>query len=208
MGRVLLIGGGSSVGKTTAATKVASWAQLPLVSVDQIREEVSPRPFAAEAVWDSPPSHLLDVLREDTQLLRGPITSAVESMRESGGVIEGEGIEPDLVTCLQRRSSVSVVYVIEVDGDRIRATLNARRQNGRFGSLSARQQQHVIEMNLLYGVWLRDEAERVGQAWVPSRPWASLARRLVAASGFEIDGTSAPNPAHRTSPPNAAGPNC
>lgn len=132
MGSVLLIGGGSSAGKTTAATMIASW---PSVTTRLRRPAPAGRhPDAfhcrsrlglAAIAPAEPPS-------QDTELLRGPIMRAVERMRESGGVIEGEGIEPDLVTRLQRRSSVSVVYVIETDSDRIRATLNARRPNGRF----------------------------------------------------------------------------
>jgi hypothetical protein len=39
----------------------------------------------------------------------------------------------------------------------------------------------VVEMNLRYGDWLRAEAERHGETWLPAHPWSSLAERVLRA---------------------------
>lgn len=184
---ILLIGGPSSVGKTTAATTIAEIAGVPLVSVDDLRRDLGPSPFADDTSWDLPSGNLLEVLRQDTRLVRPSIVRAVEALAdEGGGVIEGEGIEPDLATSLSQSFDVAAVYIIETEPARIRATLESRPSSARFLSLAELRQSRVVEMNLLYSHWLREQADNLGQPWVPATPWPDLVERLTTASGFEI----------------------
>lgn len=182
---VLLIGGGSSVGKTTAATALAETMALPLVSVDALRRDIGPSPFRDDATWDLPPARLLEVLRENTRIVGPAIVRAVGTLSDGGGgVIEGEGIEPDLVASLSTSLDVKAVYIIETEHSLIRAALEARPSSATFRMLAAQRQTHVIGMNLLYSHWLREQAESHCQPWIPARPWSTLVGRLAESTGF------------------------
>jgi hypothetical protein len=185
---ILLIGGGSSVGKTTAALSIAHGPDVePVVHLDDVRRE-NPRAvhrLDVAGVWDSAPSDLLQLLLEETASVRAVLAHLVGGMGSDGlgAIIEGEGVEPELVDTLGADAPARFVYVIETDPVVLRRTLASRPSAGRFLALSPGQQQAVVEMNRLYATWLRDEAVRRSQAWVQSRPWATLPQRVLRAVG-------------------------
>ena len=171
---VVAIGGSASVGKTTLS---AALDFERVVHVDDLRGpsfiDTTPN------VWRRPAMWLRDSLIAETAAGHHAIATEIEAMLVAGadGVIEGEGVEPRL--CRRWPSTiVRPVYVIEDDADILHATFARRSSGARFLSLRRAEQTAVVEMNRLYGAWLRDEAEASGQAWIPSRPWASLAGRL------------------------------
>jgi hypothetical protein len=47
------------------------------------------------------------------------------------------------------------------------------------------EQDAVVEMNRLYGEWLRSAAVEVGEPWVPAQPWETLPERIVDVIGDE-----------------------
>jgi len=190
---VILIGGGSSVGKTTAAAEIARRGGLRHLQVDALRSE-EPDPavnvFAGSAkVWDLEPEILRDRLIQLGALLRPHILRLVSKQLASGvpTVIEGEGIEPSLLESLTN-CTVRPVFVAEVNENRLAETLANRRSAGadRFRQLRAARRQCVCRMNRLYGEWIEAEALSRGLPCLPSQPWHDLADRIFAAATSRV----------------------
>jgi hypothetical protein len=158
----------------------------PVVHLDDVRR-VHPdavHRLDGTGVWDAAPGDLLKLLLVETASLHGVLAHLVAGMLSAGRgvIIEGEGVEPEVIDRLGADARVRCVYVIETDPVVLRRTFVARPSADRFLALSHRQQQGVVEMNRLYATWLRDEAARRGQAWVRSRPWATLPERILRAA--------------------------
>ncbi len=183
---VLAIGGSASVGKTTLASRIVERLHLDcVVHVDELsaRAAVSGGPSFIDTtpnVWTKPVIWLRDALIASTRSLRPVITAEIDAMvaHGAGGVIEGEGLEPQLF----RRwpdSLVRPVYVIEDDAPRLHETFARRESGARFLALPGREQEAVVEMNRAYGLWLRRQAERYAQPWVAAYPWETLPDRAL-----------------------------
>jgi hypothetical protein len=133
--RVVAIGGSASVGKTSCAGRVAELMGLNgVVHVDDLssRVQTNGEPHVLDTIdhpWRQPPEDLAEQLVEWTRRLHPAILGAVEQLAPTGGVIEGEGIDPQLVADLAP-ASMTAVYVIEPSPTRLRATLRARAPGG------------------------------------------------------------------------------
>jgi hypothetical protein len=128
--------------------------------------------------------HLVGLLLEETASLRPTLLTLIERVREAGApaIVEGEGIEPGLVEVLVGDALVRALYVIETSPDALRHTFSTRPSAARFLGLTTSQQDAVVEMNRLYGAWLRNQLlGRSCQRWVASRPWTTLPDRAAAA---------------------------
>jgi hypothetical protein len=130
------------------------------------------------SVWSRDPRWLCESLIDSTRHLHQPIATAIDQLlgMDHCGIIEGEGIEPSAIA---HEVAVRAVYVIEDDADRLAATFVARPSRDRYLALSDREQAAVVEMNRLYSMWLRSEAELHAQPWVAAQPWESLADRVL-----------------------------
>jgi hypothetical protein len=71
------------------------------------------------------------------------------------------------------------VRVLAIGGSAIYRTFAERTTGHRFLALSSAERDGVVEMNRLYGEWLRAAADAHGQPWVTSRPWTSLPERVL-----------------------------
>jgi hypothetical protein len=184
--RVVAIGGSASVGKTTCAERVAELLGVSeVIHVDDLSKRIQdngePHPLETiDQPWRRPPTYLAQQLIEWTPRLHPAILEAVEQAASTGGVIEGEGIDPRLAPELAS-AGVAAVYVIETDPTRLHGTFRTRQSRSRFTALTSDEQDAVIEMNRLYAHWLRESAVEVGQPWVPSHPWTTLPDRIFTA---------------------------
>ncbi|WP_406637081.1 hypothetical protein [Amycolatopsis sp. WGS_07] len=170
------IGGGSSVGKTTVVAHLLARHDFDeVIHVDDLRTH----DFTARSghSWLRPEDELLEALLASTAQLRPRLIAELDrlSARRARVLIEGEGLEPDL---LHRYRDCRPVYLVEPDEDVLRTTLATRPSGHRFRALTPSEQQGVVRMNRRYGQWLRAEAERFRQPWLSSRPWDSLADRV------------------------------
>jgi hypothetical protein len=184
---VILIGGGSSVGKTTAAAELAHRHGLHHLQVDALRAQ-EPDPAvnfvgSAPEVWQLQPEVLRDQLIEMGALLRPHILRLVAKQLASGvpTVIEGEGIEPSLMESLTD-GGIRLVFVAELNEARLAETLANRPSAGaeRFRRLSPAQRRCVCRMNRLYGEWIQAAALSRGLPCLPSQPWRDLVDRIFA----------------------------
>jgi hypothetical protein len=165
---ILLIGGSASTGKTTAALSIAHELGVePVVHLDDVwrGHPQAVHRMDAAGVWDSAPGDLLQLLLEETASRNVVLAHLVAGMRSdgTGAIIEGEGVEPEIVQTLAAAAPVRAVYVIETDAVVLCRTFAARPSAGRFLALSPGQQHAVVEMNRLYATWLRDGAALRGQ---------------------------------------------
>lgn len=182
--QVVAIGGSASVGKTLAAAAVAHRLGIErVVHVDDLSEEIqrAGQPHVLDTIaqpWRQPPGYLVGELIAWTARLHPPILAVVDDLAVTGGVIEGEGIDPRL-TGRAAGNGVSTVYVIESDPGRLRVTFLSRPSRDRFMALSRDEQNAVVETNRLYGEWLRAAAIEAGEPWVPSQPWETLPERIL-----------------------------
>ena len=100
---------------------------------------------------------LTERLVEWTSRLHPAIAAAVQSLT-SGGVLEGEGVDPRITW----PARVAPVYVTETSSDVLWRTFARRSSGSRFVGLSAPEQHTVVEVNRRYGKWLRSDLPVLG----------------------------------------------
>ncbi len=206
--RVLLIGGGAGVGKTTAARHLAHQLGVPCVLVDDIRmalqrvttpaqvpalhyflQDTSGTSKPPVAVFARPPEALcqalVDIGRIVTDALIPMILHHLHVEAAGPLVLEGCDIIPDLVagTTLggfATRGLLRAVFVVESDAPVIGA--NMQRQARGLEHCSETARVTAAAMNWRYGQLVRAEAERCGLPVVEARPWTNLVDRLLKAA--------------------------
>lgn len=183
--RVYLLGGSSSVGKTTAAAAIAERLGAVLLQVDNIaRAATDPRVRRFEAgvddLWRLPAAHLCDLLVHKGDALAASLDTLIGQCLagDSLTLVEGEGIHPSLARH-HPGDLVRFAFVLEPEEAVLFRTLAGR--SARFRALPHGHQHTVAATNWLYGCWLRQQAEVFGQPWVASRPWPTLPDRLLQA---------------------------
>jgi 2-phosphoglycerate kinase len=200
---VLLIAGPSGAGKSTVAERLGRRFGIPWLQVDDLRLALQrsratlpdPADTAALRFFEETP----DVLRLPPERLRDgsiavgkALSPAIEVVIENHVdqvtpiVIEGDGILPSLLTRPPVRSRatggrVRAVFVVEPEEDAVYATITARGHD-----TAGRTEEELRTRSRgywLYGRWLAGEARRHGLPVLEPRPWATLAERIIAASG-------------------------
>jgi 2-phosphoglycerate kinase len=203
---VLLIGGPSGVGKSTAARRIARQVGADWLQVDDLR-------LALQASRVSLPSpddkrkltfflETPDVWRQPLARLREGYIGVGEAMSPAIAkvmsnhlalsdpmVLEGDGILPSLLVLPEVRdwdtgNQVRAVFVVEPDEDIILANMLARKRG-----MSRRPPEELdtnARANWLFGQWLAGEAHRLDVPVVESRPLETLVDRILKASGIDI----------------------
>lgn len=192
---VLLIGGHSAAGKTTAAERIGLSLGVPWMMVDDLRLAFQRAdvtlPGGTEALYsDMQPDFRHRAPEEQCAALIGVgavMSAALEAIVENHVdqrvpiVIEGDGILPSLfdrLPVLQRAASIRAAFLVEPDESALLATLAAR-----GGSWVAGRTHDEIQAEAkgkwMFGQWLATEASRRNLAVVESRPWDTLSERLI-----------------------------
>lgn len=182
---VLMIGGSASVGKSRLATELAALLQCRrVIRLDDVRDrQGAVRPFHDQTVWDRTGEELLELLLQQTRTLHRPLVEVIARTHKERipAVIEGEGVEPDVVAGWRSAREVRSVFIVETDAHRLYETFASRPSADRFLALSESRRAAVVEMSLLYGAYLAREAERHDLPWIKSQPWSTLCSRAQAA---------------------------
>jgi 2-phosphoglycerate kinase len=197
---VLLIGGSSGVGKTAVAEQVAARCGVAWLMVDDLRLALQRSrvrlPERTEALYffEETPNvrRLPPERRRDASIAVGEVMSpAIEVVVENHVdqtipvVIEGDGILPSLldrppVRMRATQGRIRAVFVVEPDEGALLANMRSRER--RIAHWSEEELQLDARAMWLYGQWLAGEARRCALPVVESRPWATLADRIVEAS--------------------------
>ena len=180
---VILVGGASSVGKTTVARALSERLRVPHVELDAILDDRDPslNPLGGPIeIWDRPPEELCALLVSAAEAATPLLEEQVRARATTGGaVIEGERVHPALIARMQAAHLATGVLIIEADAERLHQTLMARSRS--FHRLPEARRRAVAEVDRRYGAWLTQEAARRALASVPSQPWETLAQRCLAA---------------------------
>ena len=136
-------------------------------------------------VWSRSPEELCERLVEVGKLMSShlEIVIAHHVATELPLVLEGDGIIPSLAA--QHRfagldvdaGQVRSVFIYEQDEGVIRANMSKRGRGFEHNTDVERQTQ--VRMSYLYGEWLRQEALRLNLPVIVSRPWDTLAYRII-----------------------------
>ncbi len=196
---VLLIGGHSGAGKTTVAYDLARRSGAACTQVDDIRlalqQVITPaeRPalhffLATPDVWRRPPAELCAGLIAVGELVSAALDIVIAHHLATARplILEGDGIVPALAAQssfggVEHGDRVRAVFLVEPDVAVVQAGMLSRGRG--YDDRSAAEQAAQARMNRLYGRWLHQEAERMGLPVLPSRPWPTLADRIIAAIG-------------------------
>jgi predicted kinase len=183
---VLLIGGSSGVGKTTAAAEIARRLGAAWLMVDDLRLALErsgvPIPDSTRVEEVDAPGGLVAIGEAVSPAIEVVIENHVD--QRIPVVIEGDGILPSLLERPSVRARagggrVRAVFVHEPDPEALLANLVARGADGWREDLG-----WYARRSIAHGEWLKREAERRGLPTVAARPLDTLAARIVAAGGL------------------------
>ena len=184
---VLLLGGSSHAGKSTLARKLAEERGAELLSTDTLARhpgcpwgEVGRRPHVIEHYLSLSVEELLaDVLRHYRENVWPQVVERIEAA-ESGLIIEGSALWPELVATLDR-PGVEAVFLTASD-DLFRHRIHSE---SHFATLSGQDRELVekfLARTLLYNRRMVEEATRLGLESVDvgkfSSPGEAVSRAL------------------------------
>jgi hypothetical protein len=184
-GQVYLLGGSSSVGKTTAVAAIAKRLGAIHLQVDAIAQastDPDVRRFEADAdaLWSLPAAQVCNLLIRKGEALAPHLHSLISRCVSSSSItlVEGEDVHPSLAHH-HPAELVRFAFVWEPEEAVLFQTL--ARRSARFRALPAAHQRTVAAANWRCGQWLRQQATRFGQPRLESRPWVTLPDRLLRA---------------------------
>jgi 2-phosphoglycerate kinase len=198
---VLLIGGPSGVGKSTAAKQIARRFAVPWLQVDDLRLALQwsqvclPDPedtrklyfFDAPDIWQLSAEQLregfIGVGEALSPAIAKVITNHVAIVEPM--VLEGDGLLPSLlarpdVQAWDPAGRVQAVIVVPPDEETILKNMLVRGRG--IPERSASERQAKAQANWLYGEWLAAEASRIGVPVLGSEPRDTLGDRIAGAA--------------------------
>ena len=191
---VLLIGGHSAAGKTTAAELVGRSPGVPWMMMDDLRlafqrARVS-LPVNTDALYfDTVPSfrrlgpeEQCDGLIAVGEALSPALEVIIEHHVDLSlpVVIEGDGIVPSLLSrkpVVERSESVRTVFLIEPEETEILGNMLARSRA--ISDRTGEQLRNEAHAKWLHGQWLAREAAAHSLPIVRPRPWETLVERII-----------------------------
>lgn len=204
--RVLLIGGSSGVGKTQVAQALGRRLGISVLLVDDVRMAIQQVTLPGEQpglhyflahpmIWQKPPESLCEGFVTVGNALINPLSVLIAHhvFVESAGpvIIEGDGILPALAarrdfsnlhfTPAPVTREVRSVFLLESDEDAL--ARNMHRRGRGFGDFAPREQQTFIRASWLYGQWLKRQADAYDLPIIETRPWKTLAERVLQTIG-------------------------
>lgn len=193
---VLLIGGASGTGKTRLSYPLARRFGVPIVEVDDIVEALqamtTPEQQPALHHWAThlgaarlPPEDILRIHLAVADSLAPALAAVVANHLETDTpvIIEGDYLTPAFAARQAFREEradgrVASLFLQEPDVDQLVANFSGRESGG--------EQRGRARVSALYSEWLAAEAARSGVLMMPSRPWSSLQRRVLAVIGRRV----------------------
>ena len=194
---VLLIGGHSAAGKTTAAERIGQSLGVPWLMVDDVRlafqrAKVS-LPGETEALYADvqpdfrrrTPEEQCTALIDVGSAMSAPLEAIVENHVDQRApiVIEGDGILPSLLSrtpLLERAAWIRAVFIVEPEESALRAALEARGDSWVAGRTQA-EIRAMASGKWMFGQWIAAEASGRNLPVVEPRPRDTLPDRLMAA---------------------------
>lgn len=198
MWTVLLIGGVSAGGKSTAARRIGLELGLPWMQLDDIRLALQRMRvrlpadtdrlyfFLQKDPWKNGPSRLRDELIATGELMLPAFEAVVENhlAQDEPLILEGDGILPSILSSATIRGArqagtVRAVFLVESDEHALRT--NFERRGRGFGAMATKDQDAEVQAKLLFSNWVEQESRREALPVLPCRPANTLPRRILSA---------------------------
>lgn len=190
--QILLLGGPSGSGKTAVSYRLAQYFQIGITEIDDfqvlLERMTTPEQQPVLHFWRTHPApdqlSATEIMEQGLAVgqvmavgLEAVIANHLES--ETPVVLEGDFIHPSLAAQksfagLANDGRVRAIFLYEADERQLLTNFLQREPESGLQSTRAR-------VSLLYGQWLKQEAERYGLPVLPARPWDTLFERIVAA---------------------------
>ena len=202
--KVLLIGGSAGVGKTSVARTLAQRFGTSVLLTDDLRlalqEMTTPEQQPALHAF----SNERQVRKMTPEQMRDALVAVANAMQPALRtvcayhtfvidaepiIIEGENVVPQVAADRRFRGlktfgdanagpdDLRAVFLYEPDEQTLLGTM--REHNPRFRDLPKREQERMARANWLYGLWLKEEAERLKLPALTVRPWTTLVERVI-----------------------------
>ncbi len=185
--RVLLLGGPSGVGKTSASYALARRFGVGICEIDDLyivaKEVTTPAQQPVLHRWDTDP-HAQDLSAERIvelhiavcRVMSAAIQAVVSNHVETSTpiVLEGDYVLPEVLTRIA--SPVAGVFLHEPDEKQILRNFAQREP-------VAGEQAKRAHVSWLFGRWLKGECARYGAIALEPRPWNTLLDRIADAIG-------------------------
>ncbi len=184
---VLLVGGASGTGKSTACTTLMQRYGVRASDIDDIGDAVramtTPEQQPELHHWsthaetrDWTAEEILQLTLTVARTLAPAVRAVVDAHLDNGPpvIMEGDYLLPELTAGFDP-AVVRSAFLHEPDESRLVANFSAREPGGepQFGR---------ARVSWLFGRWLVDEAARVSVPALPATPWSDLPDRIHAAT--------------------------
>ena len=195
--QVLLIGGASGTGKSTAAALVGRRFGIPWLQVDDLRlslqygglltPEGCPDLFyflQLDDVRAVLPETLRDQLIAIARLMTPAIRTVVghHTATQQRIVLEGDGIAP-AAAAAERSDAVRAVFLVETTEATLFRNMVARGRGVTERSPATDERGRAwVRLAWLYNRWLEQEAQKYGLPMLSPQPYDTLAARIVVAA--------------------------
>ncbi len=195
--QVLLLGGASGTGKSTAAQAIGrhvggSWLQVDdLRLVLQYGELLTPRDFPdlfyflqLADVRAVSPETLRDQLIAIARLMTPAIRSVVghHTMTQKRIILEGDGIAP-AAAAEQQSETVRAVFLVVTDEATLQHNMMARGRGVIAHSPETEAQGRAwVQLAWHYNQWLEQEARKYGLPMLSPQPYETLVMRILDAA--------------------------
>jgi 2-phosphoglycerate kinase len=200
---VWLVGGPSSVGKTTVARQLAFRHKMSCLHIDDLRLALQRNQAVAEHDTASTTLGFFectpDVWSQSTTVLRDAFIKIGRALAPSleivilnhlaideSIVIDGDGLLPELLDSLELQTAlgqgqIRIAYVLPDSSEIIRKNLNARGWGE--PDVPKSQVDAMVASKFEYGQWLREECMKRGFHIVPPLPYSTLIDRIERTMG-------------------------
>jgi 2-phosphoglycerate kinase len=179
----VLIGGSSSVGKTTVAIDLSNYFQISCIHLDQYLYTIQDPGLAflsnENDMWRFSSHELCNRLIQAGANASPYIDRLLQELqhKETAQIIEGERIHPSVMENAIKAKKAVGIFIIEENPNQLYQTLQHR--SNRFSKLTEEKKWMVINMDCYFGQWLHMEAEARCLPWLYSQPWSTLGNRVI-----------------------------
>jgi len=190
--RVLLLGGTTASGKSTAGRRLSQALGIPCLSADSVWRAVlaitTAETHPALFQWPRPevvpddPEHLLKIHIEEAKAMTPALEAFINWEMKEGNrfILQGAWFTPELAArrCAASDEVRSVFLDEPLESDIMASMLERSKRT----EPDARQL-IVARVGWLYGNWIREQAQQHGVPIVNARPRETLVDRIIAAAG-------------------------
>lgn len=192
---ILFIGGPSSVGKTSAAKRIATISGATVLQADDVwlalKRAIDPLDSAllhassTPDFWRRPVAEIVATKRELAELVSSSLEFVIAAhlWQDERVVVEGVWITPEFAARpayhgVSAGERCRAAFVIEVDAAHIHETMLTKR--GAFGHWTEADRKVFAAVEASYARWLRTQALMRNIPAVDARPIGHLAERILA----------------------------